>query len=100
MAIARLTHLRISVPSSGAPQGEVPNDCLPGTDIPAVTPTSRQVTFAPIIQTTMEDTDLQVTDMDSLPADECTGAMDAESGPTKLREIAEMTISPPPGFPQ
>ena len=94
MAIARLTHLQISVPSSGASPGEVPND------IPAVTTTSRRVTFAPIIQTTMEDTDLQVTDMDSLPADECTVAMDAESGPTKLREISEMTISPPPGFPQ
>ena len=100
MAIARLTHLRISVPLSGAPPGEVPNDCFPETDIPAVTPTSRWVTFAPIIQTTMEDTDLQVSDMDSPPADECTVAMDAESGPTKLREIAEMTISPPPGFPQ
>ena len=41
MAIARLTHLRISVPLSGAPPGEVPNDCFPETDIPAVTPTSR-----------------------------------------------------------
>ena len=38
--------------------------------------------------------------MDSPPADECTVAMDAESGPTKLPEISEMTISPPPGFPQ
>ena len=26
--------------------------------------------------------------------------MDAESGPTKLTTISEMTISPPPGFPQ
>ena len=48
----------------------------------------------------MEDTDPQVTDMDSPPADECVVTMDAESGPTKLREISEMTISPPPGFPQ
>ena len=56
MAIARLTHLRISVPSSGASPGEVPNDCFPETDIPVVTTRSRRVTFAPIIQTTMEVT--------------------------------------------
>ena len=54
MAIARLTHLRISVPSSGASPGEVPNDCFPETDIPAVITTSRRVTFAPTIQTTLK----------------------------------------------
>ena len=30
MAIARLTHLRISIPSSGAPPGEVPVEYFPG----------------------------------------------------------------------
>ena len=100
MAIARLTHLRISVPSSGASPGKVPNDCFPGTDIPAVTTTSKRVTFAPLIQTTMEVTDPQMTDIDSPPAEECTVAMNTESGPTKLPMIPEMTISPPPGFPQ
>ena len=30
MAIAQLTHLRISVPPSGAPPGQVPADCYPG----------------------------------------------------------------------
>ena len=90
----------ITVTSSGASPGEVPNDCFPETDIPAVTTASRRVTFAPIIQTTMEDTDPQVTDMDSPLADGCAVSMDAESGPTKLRKISEMTISPPPGFPQ
>ena len=92
--------MRISVPSSGASPGEVPNDCFPETDIPAVTTTSRRVTFAWIIQTTMEVTHPKVTDVDSPPTDECTVAMDAESGPTKLTTISEMTISPPPGFPQ
>ena len=29
MAIARLTHLRISIPSSGAPPGQVPVECFP-----------------------------------------------------------------------
>ena len=100
MAIARLTHLRISVPSSGAALGKVPNDCFPETDLPAVTTTSKQVTFAPLIQTTMEVTDPQMTDIDSPPADECTETMNTESGPTKLPMIPEMTIAPPPGFPQ
>ena len=30
MAIAQLTHLRISVPASGAPPGRVTADCYPG----------------------------------------------------------------------
>ena len=30
MAIVQLTHLRISVPASGAPPGQVPADCYPG----------------------------------------------------------------------
>ena len=30
MAIAKLTHLRISIPSSGAPPGQVPVECFPG----------------------------------------------------------------------
>ena len=29
MAIAQLTHLRISIPSSGAPPGQVPAECFP-----------------------------------------------------------------------
>ena len=30
MAIARLVHLKISIPSSGAPPGQVPAECFPG----------------------------------------------------------------------
>ena len=30
MVIAQLTHLRISIPSSGAPPGQVPANCFPG----------------------------------------------------------------------
>ena len=30
MAIAQLTHLRISIPASGAPPGQVPADCFQG----------------------------------------------------------------------
>ena len=31
MVIAQLTHLRIAIPSSGNPPGEVPSDCFPTT---------------------------------------------------------------------
>ena len=37
MVIAQLTHLRIAIPSSGTPPGEVPSDCFPKTTVPAVT---------------------------------------------------------------
>ena len=37
MVIAQLTHLRIAIPSSGTPPGEVPSDCFPKTTAPAVT---------------------------------------------------------------
>ena len=46
MAIARLTHLKISIPSSGAPPGQVPAECFPG-GTPLVPPSlHRQVSFA------------------------------------------------------
>ena len=95
IAIAWPTHLRISVPSSGAPLGEVPSDCFPDTDTSAVTIAPRRVTFEPVIPTPMEDTELQLTDTDR-------GATvtDAESGPTTPPKTSERTILPPPGFPQ
>ena len=58
MAIAQLTQLRISIPSSGAPPGEVPADYFPSTGSSAVTSAPRRVTFAPEIPTPMEDTQL------------------------------------------
>ena len=43
MAIARLTHLRISVPSSGAPPGQVPAECFPEETAPASQSRRRRV---------------------------------------------------------
>ena len=100
MAIAQLTQLRISIPSSGAPPGEVPADYFPSTDSSAVTIAPRWVTFASDIPTPMEDTQLQWTDTDCSPADRCATDTDAETRPTTPPETSEMTISPPPGFPQ
>ena len=46
MAIAQLTRLRISVPASGAPRGQVPADCYPEGAPPKNRPSSRSVSFA------------------------------------------------------
>ena len=46
MAIAQLTHLRFSIPASGAPPGHVPADCVPGGAPRRKRPGSLQVTFA------------------------------------------------------
>ena len=46
MAIAQLTHLRISVPASGAPPGQVPADCYPGGVPSKDRPSLRRVSFA------------------------------------------------------
>ena len=46
MAITRLTHLRISIPSSRAPPGQVPVECFPGETAPVTQPRRRCVSFA------------------------------------------------------
>ena len=46
MAIAQLTHLRISIPASGAPPGQVPADCFPGGAPHVQQPNQRRVLFA------------------------------------------------------
>ena len=46
MAIAQLTHLRISIPSSGAPPGQVPAECFPGETAPVPQSRRRRVSFA------------------------------------------------------
>ena len=43
MAIARLTHLRISIPSTGAPPGQVPPECFPGSTAPVQLSRRRKV---------------------------------------------------------
>ena len=48
MVIAQLTHLRIAIPSSGNPPGEVPSDCFPTTTETISTKKPRRVTFSPV----------------------------------------------------
>ena len=87
MAIAQLTQLRIYIPSSGAPPGEVPADYFPSTDPAAVTSVPRRVTFALEIPMPMEDTQLQWANTDRSPAD-------AETEQTTPPVTSEMTIAP------
>ena len=46
MTIAQLTHLRISIPASGAPPGRVPADCFLGGAPQEKRPSQRRVSFA------------------------------------------------------
>ena len=59
MAIARLTHLRLSIPLSGAPPGKVPESCYPEAESAVAQPLPRRVSFA-------EDVDMLHT-KDDLP---------------------------------
>ena len=52
IVIAQLTHLRIAIPSSGNPPGEVPSDCFPTTTETSSTKKPRRVTFSPVIHST------------------------------------------------
>ena len=69
MVIAQLTHLRIAIPSSGNPPGEVPSDCFPTTTETSVTKRPRRVTFSPVIQSTAGEMDLPTADQHDTPAD-------------------------------
>ena len=69
MVIAQLTHLRIAIPSSGNPPGEVPSDCFPTTTETSVTKKPRRVTFSPVIQSTAGEMYLPTADQDDTPTD-------------------------------
>ena len=65
MVIAQLTHLRIAIPSSGNPPGEVPSDCFPRMNEPGMTKTPKRVTFAPVFHTSTGKIDPLTTDQDA-----------------------------------
>ena len=67
MVIAQLTHLRIAIPSSGNPPGEVPSDCFPTTTETSSTKKPRRVTFSPVIQSTAGAMDLLTADEEDTP---------------------------------
>ena len=98
MVIAQLTHLRIAIPSSGNPPGEVPDDCFPRMDEPGMTKTPKRVTFAPVIQTTTGGMNPHTTDQDETPTDSPMVTIQEETEELRAQEIREESIVPPPGF--
>ena len=69
MVIAQLTHLRIAIPSSGNPPGEVPSDCFPRMGETGMTKTPKRVTFVPVLHTSTGDIDPPTTNQDETPTE-------------------------------
>ena len=98
MVIAQLTHLRIAIPSSGNPPGEVPSDCFPRMDEPGMTKTPKRVTFAPVFHTSTGKIDPLTTDQDETPTDSPIITKQKETEEPRAQEIREESNVPPPGF--
>ena len=98
MVITQLAQLRIAIPSSGNPRGEVPSDCFPKTTEPSVMKRPWRVTFSPVIQSTTGEMDLPTTDQDETPADSPLITIIEENEQPKAQETKEESIVPPPGF--
>ena len=98
MVIAQLTHLRIAIPSSGNPPGEVPSDCFPTTTETSITNKPRRVTFSSVIQSTVGEMDLPTAVQDDTPTDRpMTSIMEEKEWP-EAQEKTDVSIVPPPGF--
>ena len=98
MVITQLTHLRIAIPSSGNPPGEVPSDCFPKMAEPGVTKTPKWVTFASMIQTTTGEMDAPMRDQEETLTDNPMITMREETVELKAQETEEESIVPPPSF--
>ena len=72
MVIAQLTHLRIAIPSSGNPPGEVPSDCFPRIDELGMIETPKRVSFAPVCQTSTGEVDPLIANQDETPTEDPT----------------------------
>ena len=103
MAITRLTHLRILIPSSGAPPGRVPVKCFPEATAPVSQSRPRRVSFAEGVTTLNAEESPELSSVSPpliLPVVE-----EIENNPptTELDEIRTTTpesgVPPPPGFP-
>ena len=67
MAITRLTHLRLSIPLSGAPPGKVLESCYPDAETAVAQPLPRRVSFAEDVDTLHTKDDLPVSSETSPP---------------------------------
>ena len=100
MAIAQLTHLRISIPESGAPPGEVPADCFPGAVTSADAAAPRRVSFSPEVSILTEEMPSEPADTAFPPDDRDVTMTDDAIRPPAPPATSIKTVSPPPGFPQ
>ena len=66
MVIAKLTQLRIAIPSSGNAPGEVPSDCFPKMDELGRIKMTKRVSFAPGCQPASEEADPIVANQDEV----------------------------------
>ena len=105
MAIAQLTHLRISIPASGAPPGQVPADCYPGGVPSQDLPRRHRVLFAEDV-TMLGDAPppahLPESGTQELLCSVVTedDVLDTEGGTTDSTDPPPTIIPPPPGFSQ
>ena len=87
MVIAKLTHLRIAIPSSGSPPGEVPNDCFPKMDELGVIKKTKRVSFAPVCQTSTEEVEPRIANLDETPTEDPTGTIRQEIEEPRAKDI-------------
>ena len=104
MAIARLTHLRLSIPLSGAPPGKVPELCFPDAETAVTQPLPRRVSFAKDVNTLNTKDDSPVWSQISPPLTK--PVVEEREEDTQTSEVDGLEISspesdrpPPPGFP-
>ena len=91
-------HLRIAIPSSGNPPGEVPNDCFPRIDDIGITKMPKRVSIAPVCQTSTGETDPLTTDQDTTPTESPTVTIQPVMEGPRTQKTREESTVPPPGF--
>ena len=80
MAITQLMQLRIAIPLSGNPPGEVPIDCFPKTDELDKVKMTKRVSFAPGGQTPTVQVDPEIADQEETSTEGLTGTLPQEIG--------------------
>ena len=98
MAIAQLTQLRITIPSSGNTSGEVPIDCFPRTDELDKIRMTKRVSFAAGCQTSTVEVDPLIADQDETSTEDPTGMLPREIEEPRAKDVREVSPVPPPGF--
>ena len=104
IAIAWLTHLRISIPASGAPPGQVPADCFPGGAPRQNRPGTLRVTFADDVSELVVESPTVCSPVLEEPAPLVSPIVVEDVVYTEgemhgLSDVVTDAIRPPPGFP-